>query len=491
MGEHPKLQKAAVRAKNFDEVSFGYTKEQMYSEAKRCLQCKKPLCVQGCPVNIDIPAFIKLLTLDDIRGALAKIKEKNNLPGVCGRVCPQEEQCEMACILNKKGAAVKIGYLERYAADYGQDEFKIQNSKFKMPEPDESSSRSTVNGPLTSATLPMSPSSTASGLQPTASRVAVIGAGPAGLTCAADLAMLGYSVTLFESLHLPGGVMSYGIPEFRLPKRIVNEEVENIKSLGVDLRLNVVVGNTVTIQDLFDQGYKAMFIGAGAGLPKFMGVEGENLNGVYSANEFLTRVNLMKAYKFPQYATPVIAGKKVAVIGGGNVAMDSARSALRLGAEKVMIVYRRSKNEMPARIEESDNAAEEGIEFEILTAPLRLNSDGKGNVANMECIKMELGDPDESGRRSFKPVKGSEFILDCDAVIVAIGQSPNPLLTNSEMRLQKQKWGGIVADEATGQTSIPGVFAGGDIVTGAATVILAMGAGKKAACAIDTYLQSL
>ncbi|MFA5104744.1 MAG: NADPH-dependent glutamate synthase [Candidatus Margulisiibacteriota bacterium] len=458
MRNKPRLRSPKERAKDFHEVSMGYSPEQAKEEASRCIQCKKPQCVTGCPVNIDIPAFIKLIVSGDPKGALNKIKEKNNLPAVCGRVCPQEDQCEKMCILGKKGEPIAIGYLERFASDYG------------TPSP----------------TLPL-----AKGERERSDRggkVAVVGAGPAGLTCAADLAKAGYNVTLFESLHGPGGVLSYGIPEFRLPKKIVNNEVEYIRSLGVDIQYNMMVGGIFTIKELFAKGYKAIFLGSGAGLPKFMRIPGENLNGVYSANEFLTRINLMKAYLFPDYMTPVRIGKNVAVIGGGNVAMDSARSALRLGADKVTIVYRRSKEEMPARIEEAENALEEGIEFRFLTSPTRIIGDEKGWVKSMECQKMELGEKDESGRRSFIPLQGSEYIMDVDTVIMAIGQSPNPLIGNSSPELSREKWGGVIADPETGQTSIPGVFAGGDIVTGAATVISAMGAGKKAAEAIGRYL---
>ncbi len=463
MSEKPRLQDPKERARNFSEVSFGYSKEQAMAEAKRCIQCKKPLCVGGCPVNIDIPAFIKHITEDDPKAALSKIKEKNNLPAVCGRVCPQEDQCEKVCILGKKGKAISIGYLERYAADHGN------------PHP----------SPLTFKKGEGQVTAKAG----TGVRIAVVGAGPAGLTCAADLARMGYSVTLFESLHTAGGVLMYGIPEFRLPKAIVQKEVEYIRSLGVDLKVNMVIGSIATIEELFEQGYESVFIGAGAGLPKFMGVPGENLNGVYSANEFLTRVNLLKAYKFPGYMTPVKVGKRVAVIGGGNVAMDAARCSLRLGAE-VTVVYRRSRQEMPARIEEVENAFEEGIKFEFLSAPVKVNDNGSGWVKSMDCIRMELGEPDESGRRKFIPIKGSEYTVECDSVIVSIGQSPNPLLTNASPAIKKEKWGGIIVNEETLETSIPGVFAGGDIVTGAATVILAMGAGKKAAVSIDNYLKS-
>ena len=464
MRNKPRLRDPKERAKDFNEVSMGYSSEQTKEEASRCIQCKKPQCVKGCPVNIDIPAFIKLIVNNDPAGALSKIKEKNNLPAICGRVCPQEDQCEKMCILGKKGEPIAIGYLERFASDAG--------ALTPSPSPNAHPGRAGRGVPEGRGE----------------GRVAVVGAGPAGLTCAADLAKAGYSVTLFESLHGPGGVLSYGIPEFRLPKKIVNDEVEYIKSLGVEIKYNMMIGGIFTIKELFAQGYKAMFLGSGAGLPKFMRIPGENLNGVYSANEFLTRVNLMKAYLFPEFMTPVRIGKKVAVVGGGNVAMDSARSALRLGAEKVAIVYRRSREEMPARIEEAENALEEGIEFRLLTSPTRIIGDEKGWVTSMECQKMELGEKDESGRRSFIPLKGSEYIMEIDTVIMAIGQSPNPLIGNSCSELKREKWGGVIADPETGQTSIPGVYAGGDIVTGAATVISAMGAGKKAAEAIRKYL---
>ncbi len=473
MRNKPRLRDPNERGKDFNEVSMGYSPEQAKEEASRCIQCKNPQCVKGCPVNIDIPAFIKQIVGGDPRAALSKIKEKNNLPAVCGRVCPQEDQCEKMCILGKKGEPIAIGYLERFASDHGN-----------VPAPTTANNAGSV--PIVGTIHELS---LQNNLDKT--RIAVVGAGPAGLTCAADLARAGYSVTLFESLHGPGGVLSYGIPEFRLPKKIVHDEVEYIKSLGVDIRYNTIIGGTFTIKELFAQGYKAVFLGSGAGLPKFMNIPGENLGGVYSANEFLTRVNLLKAYLFPEYMTPVRIGRKVAVIGGGNVAMDSARSALRLGAEKVTIVYRRSKDEMPARIEEADNALEEGIEFRILTSPVKILGDAKGRVTSMECIKMELGEKDSSGRRSFIPLKGSEYILETDTVIMAIGQSPNPLIGNSCSELKREKWGGVIADPETGQTSIPGVFAGGDIVTGAATVISAMGAGKKAAEAIDRYIKGL
>jgi len=446
------------RIKNFDEVALGLTKEQAMAEAKRCIQCKNPLCVKGCPVMIDIPAFLKLLALGDFGGAITKIKEKNSLPAICGRVCPQEDQCEKACVLGKKGSAIGIGYLERFVADYEMRDERREKKKSHLPSP--------------ISHLP---------------KVAVVGSGPAGLTAAADLAKFGYDVTLFESLSTAGGVLVYGIPQFRLPKEVVKIEVDYIKALGVDLETDVLVGQTTTIQKLFDEGYKAVFVGSGAGLPSFMGIPGENLPGVYSANEFLTRVNFMKAYKFPEYATPVKIGNRVAVIGAGNVAMDAARVALRLGAKEVTIVYRRSRTEMPARAEEIVRAEEEGVKFVLLTAPTEIFKGADGKVAGMECLKMELGEPDSSGRRRPIPIAGSEYKMDCDTVVVAIGQSPNPLIPKSESRLKTQKWGGIIVNEK-GLTSLSGVYAGGDIVTGAATVITAMGAGKLAAASIHEYL---
>ena len=453
-------QPAEERKKNFFEVALGFSQEDAEKEAKRCLQCKNSPCIKGCPVEIDIPAFIKLINAGKRREALEKIKEKNNLPAVCGRVCPQEDQCEVVCVLNKKGIPVNIGALERYAADFESvrsQELGVRSKKLPTPN----------------SQLP--------------TKVAVVGSGPAGLTCAADLAKMGYQVTLFESLHLPGGVLIYGIPEFRLPKQIVHNEVEYIKSLGVDLKTDVLIGNTYTLKDLFEEGFKAIFIGVGAGLPQFLGIPGENLDRVYSANEFLTRANLMKAYKFPEYTTPLSLGKKVAVIGGGNVAMDCARVALRLGKE-VTLVYRRTENEMPARKEEVQNAKDEGIPFKILTQPVKILGDEKGFVNGLECIQMELGQPDESGRRRPVPLKNSNFVLGVDTVIVAIGQNPNPLLRRATPGLKTNDDGTISVDENL-MTSLPGVFAGGDIISGADTVISAMGAGKKAARAIDSYVK--
>lgn len=441
-----------TRAKNFNEVGLGYTKEEAILEAQRCLKCKKPPCVAGCPVSIDIPLFISAIMEGDFDKALRIIKTKNSLPGVCGRVCPQEDQCEKVCVLGRKNEPVSIGRLERAAADYGK---------------------------ISSPALP----------QASKGKVAVVGAGPSGLTIAGDLARIGYQVTVFEALHKPGGVLVYGIPEFRLPKLIVEQEVESIKKMGVDLRVDQLIGRTFTIDDLKKNGYQAVFIASGAGFPKFMNIPGENLNGVYSANEFLTRVNLMKAYLFPEFDTPIKKVKRVAVIGGGNVAMDSARTALRLGAEKVYNVYRRSRKEMPARVEEIENAIEEGIQMEFLVNPIRIIDDGQGWVKALECLRMELGECDESGRCRPVPVKGSEFVLEVEQVIIAIGTAANPLISATTPDLKINKWGYIETDETTGQTSKEGIFAGGDIVTGSATVISAMGAARKSAGAIEAYLK--
>jgi glutamate synthase (NADPH/NADH) small chain len=443
------------RIKDFEEVPLGLPEWAAVEEAKRCLQCKKPQCVQGCPVEIDIPGFLKLVAEGRFEDAIAKIKEKNSLPAICGRVCPQETQCEEKCVLGKKGQPIAIGYLERFVADY-------EREKGIRPP-----SAPSWNG----------------------HRVAVIGSGPAGLTCAGDLAKMGYQVTIFEALHAPGGVLVYGIPEFRLPKSIVAQEVDYVRSLGVEIELSCVVGKTLTIDDLREEGYEAFFIGTGAGLPYFLNIPGENLNGIYSANEFLTRTNLMKAYLFPEFDTPVKIGRRVAVIGGGNVAMDAARCALRLGAEEVCLVYRRTKKEMPARVEEVERAEEEGVNCIILTNPVRFIGNDNGWVTGIECIQMELGEPDESGRRRPVPIPGSEFVIPIDTVVVAIGQGPNPLLLETIKGLALNKKGYIAADPQTGATSLPGVFAGGDIVTGAATVISAMGAGKRAARSIDLYLK--
>ncbi len=448
-------QDARDRVRNFNEVALGYAQEQAVREAERCLQCKKSPCVPGCPVEIDIPGFIQLVKEKDFLAAASKIKEKNALPAVCGRVCPQEDQCEKLCVLGKKFEPVAIGRLERFVADY-----EAANTHIRAPERP----------------------------APTGKRIAVVGSGPAGLTVAADLAHLGYSVTIFEAFHKAGGVLVYGIPEFRLPKAIVQREVDFVKSLGVELRLDCVVGRAITVDELFADGYQAIFIAVGAGLPVFMNIPGENLNGVYSANEFLTRSNLMKAYLFPEYDTPIKRGKLVAVVGGGNVAMDAARTALRLGAEHVYNVYRRSRQEMPARAEEIENAIEEGIDVRFLTNPVRILADETGWVRAIECIQMQLGEPDQSGRRRPIPMEGSEHTIDVDVVIMAIGNGANPLLPSATPGLETNKWGNIIADEETGKTSREGVYAGGDIVTGAATVISAMGAARKSARAIHAYL---
>jgi glutamate synthase (NADPH/NADH) small chain len=444
------------RNKNFSEVALGYTEEMAKEEAARCLQCKHKPCVSGCPVRVQIPEFIKLVSEGRFREAYEKITETNNLPAICGRVCPQETQCEIKCVRGKKGEPVAIGRLERFVADWYMKNVETVNETGRKLK----------------------------------TKVAVIGSGPAGLTCAADLAKKGYRVTIFEAFHTPGGVLVYGIPEFRLPKKLVQEEIDNVRKLGVEIKTNMVIGKVFTLKDLFARGYKAIFIGTGAGLPMFMGIPGENLNGVYSANEFLTRINLMKAYRFPEYDTPIKVGRRVAVVGGGNVAMDAARSAKRLGAEEVYIVYRRSEKELPARAEEVHHAKEEGIVFKLLTNPVRILGTEDGWVKGMQCIRMELGEPDDSGRRRPVPVKGSEHVIDVDTVIIAIGQSPNPLIKSVTPELKTHSWGGIIADEETGQTSMQGVYAGGDAVTGAATVILAMGAGKKAAEAMDEYLKA-
>jgi len=446
-----------LRSRNFDEVALGYNEEQARSEADRCLQCKKPLCVGGCPVCIDIPAFIKLIAEGRPVEASLKIKEANNLPMVCGRVCPQESQCEERCVLTRKFEPVAIGRLERHAGDR-ELEAGIETPTVPSPRP---------------------------------GRVAVVGSGPAGLTCAADLARLGYRVTIFEALHKPGGVLQYGIPPFRLPRRILNAEIDYIRKLGVEIICNVVIGKSITVDELLEQeGFDAVFLGTGAGAPTFMNIPGENLNGVYSANEFLTRVNLMSAYRYPTYATPVRVGRRVAVVGAGNVAMDSARCSLRLGADEVLLVYRRSRAEMPARHEEIENAEEEGIKLMLLTNPVRILDDGKGSVKGMEVIKMELGEPDDSGRRRPIPLAGSEHLLDVDMVIMALGTRPNPLVPTTTPGLETSRHGTINVDPATLRTSRPGVYAGGDIVTGAATVIEAMGAGKTAARSIHELIQS-
>jgi len=445
-----------VRNRNFLEVALGYTEEMAKEEAQRCLQCKHRPCVEGCPVNVQIPDFIKLIAEGKFEEAYEKITETNSLPAICGRVCPQETQCEKLCVRAKKGEAVGIGRLERFAADWYMANAKQKEQKVEK-----------LN-----------------------KKVAIIGSGPAGITCAGDLAKMGYDVTVFEAFHTPGGVLMYGIPEFRLPKELVQKEIDMVKKLGVEIKTNMVIGKVFTLDELFNEGYEAMFIASGAGLPSFMGIEGENLNGVYSANEFLTRINLMKAYKFPDCDTPVKVGETVAVVGGGNVAMDAARSAKRLGAQNVYIIYRRSESEMPARLEEIHHAKEEGIIFKLLTNPVKIIGTDDGWVKGMECIEMELGEPDASGRRKPVPKKNSEHVIDVDTVIIAIGQTPNPLITSTTPGLDTHKWGGIIVDEETMATSKTGVFAGGDAVTGAATVILAMGAGKKAAKAIDQYIKS-
>lgn len=448
-------QDPAKRAKNFEEVCCGYNEEEAKAEAARCLGCKKAKCVEGCPVNIDIPGFIAEVKQGSYEAAYQVISRYSALPAVCGRVCPQESQCECKCVRGKKGDPVSIGKLERFVADYAREHGirPVKNCE--------------SNG----------------------KKVAVIGSGPAGLTCAGDLAKLGYEVTIFEALHEAGGVLVYGIPEFRLPKeRVVKKEIENVESLGVRIEKNVVIGKSITIDELMEEeGYDAVFIGSGAGLPKFMGIPGENANGVFSANEYLTRNNLMKAFD-ESYDTPILAGNKVAVVGGGNVAMDAARTALRLGAE-VHIVYRRSEVELPARVEEVHHAKEEGIQFDLLTNPTRILEDEQGNVKGIECIRMELGEPDASGRRRPVEVAGSEFVIDVDTVIMSLGTSPNPLISSTTEGLEVNRWKCIIASEENGQTSKPGVFAGGDAVTGAATVILAMGAGKAAAKGIDAYLK--
>jgi len=447
-------QEPKVRAKNFDEVPFGYTPELAQLESSRCLQCKKPKCIEGCPVEIDIPAFVKLISEGDFAGSARKLKERNSLPAVCGRVCPQEDQCEKVCIVGKKDQPVAVGRLERFAADW-------ERTKGEITIPEKA--------------------------KPTGKKVAVVGSGPAGLTVAGDLILKGHEVTIFEALHKTGGVLIYGIPEFRLPKAIVQAEVNYLEKLGVKVECNCVIGRIDTVDELLKE-YDAVFLGLGAGLPQFLNVPGENFCGIYSANEYLTRSNLMKAYMFPKYDTPIARGKNVAVFGAGNVAMDSARTALRLGADTVRIIYRRSRDEMPARIEEVHHAEEEGVQFYLLTAPTKFLGNDNGWVTGVECLRMELGEPDDSGRRRPVPIKGSEFQLECDMGVVAIGAGPNPLLPTQTQGLELNKRGYIVADLETGKTTKLGVWAGGDIVTGSATVILAMGAGRKAANSMHEYL---
>jgi glutamate synthase (NADPH) small chain len=444
------------RKRNFDEVAKGYPEELALQEAARCLNCKNPQCVKGCPVNIDIPSFISLIKEKKHGDAARRVKEFNALPAICGRVCPQENQCQKFCILGIRGDPIEIGRLERFVADYERE------NGIQMPEQVKESGR----------------------------KVAVVGAGPAGLTVAAELRKVGHSVEVFEALHVAGGVLMYGIPEFRLPKAIVQSEVEYVKQLGVQIHLDSMVGKLFTIDELFENGFEAVFIGSGAGLPNFLNLPGENLSGIYSANEFLIRTNLMKAYRFPEYDTPINIGKRVAVIGGGNVAMDAARCSLRLGAEEVHIIYRRGRNELPARHEEVENAAEEGVIFTLLNNPTRFIGDGRGNIKEMELVRMELGDPDESGRRRPRVVPKSEWRLPIDTVIIAIGQSPNPIIQQTTEGLEATRWGTIVVNEETMKTKLEGVYAGGDVVSGAATVISAMGAGKIAAKSIDEYLKN-
>ncbi|MBN2062897.1 MAG: NADPH-dependent glutamate synthase [Deltaproteobacteria bacterium] len=448
-------QEPEIRRRNFREVPVGYSEELAVREAERCLQCKRPTCMDGCPVSVDIPGFIKLIKEREFTKSIRKIWERNALPAVCGRVCPQEIQCEGNCVLGKNGEPVAIGNLERYVADLERN-----HGKGALP--------------------PKAP--------PTGKKVAVVGSGPSGLTVAGDLILKGHDVTIFEAFHKPGGVLVYGIPEFRLPKEIVFSEVNFLERLGVKVDCNKVVGRIVSLEELFEEGYDAIYLGVGAGLPRFMDIPGENLIGIYSANEYLTRSNLMKAYLFPEYDTPIARGKNVAVFGAGNVAMDSARTAMRLGADTVRIIYRRSREEMPARAAEIHHAEEEGIEFYLLTSPTRFIGNEKGHVTGMECIRMELGEPDESGRRRPVPVENSKFKLECDLAVIAVGAGPNPLLTQSAQGLKLNKWGYIEVDEETGKTGKKGVWAGGDIVTGSATVILAMGAGRVASDSIHTYL---
>jgi len=451
-------QEVAVRRRNFNEVALGYREQQAVEEASRCIQCKKPNCIKGCPVGVNIPEFIRAVREGDMPEAVRIIKSTNSLPAICGRVCPQETQCEMVCALNKKGAPIAIGRLERYVADWERAHPEIDERQKK---------RVTFNG----------------------KKVAIVGSGPAGLTCAADLAKLGYEVTIFEALHVAGGVLMYGIPEFRLPKDVVQAEVDYVKSLGAEIKIDHVIGKIATVDELLQNGYDAVFLSPGAGAPMFLNIPGENLSGIYSANEFLTRTNLMKAYRFPEYDTPIKVGRNVAVIGGGNVAMDASRCALRLGAEEVHLIYRRSEVEMPARAEERENAKEEGVIFKLLTNPSRFIDDESGKVKAVECYEMELGEPDESGRR--RPIRkpGTEFTMPVDTVIVALGTRPNPIIPSTTKGLEVTKWGTVKADEDNGRTSKGRVWCGGDMATGAATVISAMGAGKRAAADINTYFE--
>ena len=451
-------QEPLARIRNFAEVALGYSVEFALEEAQRCLQCANPPCVKGCPVGIDIPAFVDLIRKGDFEGSLAKIKETNTLPAICGRVCPQEEQCEVVCVMAKKYQPVAIGRLERFVADWERDHGLSSTPQLAPPTPH---------------------------------KIAVVGSGPAGLACAAELARFGHKVTIFEALHKPGGVLVYGIPEFRLPKAIVAREVDLLRRMGVEMEFNVLIGQALTIDEIFADGADAVFVGTGAGLPHFLNIPGENLNGIYSANEFLTRVNLMKAYDFPRTDTPVRTGRRVAVVGSGNVAMDCLRTAKRLGAEEVICVYRRTRNESPARREELEHAEEEQIDFRWLSAPLAILGNDEGFVTGMRIQRMELGEPDASGRRRPVPIEGSEYEIAIDTAVIAIGQGPNPLATQSTPGLDLNRHGNIVVNEQTMMTSIPGVFAGGDIVTGAATVILAMGAGKQAALGIQEWLGSL
>ena len=444
------------RIRNFDEVPYGYSPEEAIIEANRCLQCKKPFCISGCPVEIDIRSFINFIAENKFNEGIAKLKEKNILPAVCGRVCPQEEQCEKVCIVGKKNEPVAIGRLERFLADWERNQGEVN--------------------------VPVLPS-------PTGKKIAIVGAGPAGITAAADLALNGHEVVVYEALHKPGGVLVYGIPEFRLPKEIVFTEIDYLKKLGVKVLTDTVIGMIRSIDELLEE-FDAVFLGTGAGLPWFLKIPGENLNGVYSANEYLTRANLMKAYLFPKYKTPIIRGKRVATVGGGNVAMDCARSALRLGAKESILVYRRAREQMPAREEEIHHAEQEGVIFKLLSNPAALHGDSNGWVREIECVKMKLGEPDDSGRRRPVPVEGKNFMVPVDVVVIAIGNSPNPLIPNTTSDINVSKWGTIITDTTTGKTSKKGVFAGGDVASGAATVILAMGAGKIAARGIEHYLET-